>query len=82
MPNKWSSQQRAKMAGHVAFEMAARRAALANYRAKKDAFAAEAFLLHARVLAEFFWTKKKKYPDDCRAAILWTKRSGGRSVPS
>ena len=69
MPNKWSSQQRAEMAGHVAFEMAAMRAASANYRAQKDAFAAEAFLLHARVLAEFFWTKKKtKYPDNCRAA--------------
>ncbi len=53
MPNKWSSQQRAEMARHVAFEMAAMRAGLANYRAKNDAFAAEAFLLHARVLAEF-----------------------------
>ena len=68
MPKR-SDDERKEMAGHIAFEMAAMEAARAEYELTQHRFAAEAFLLHARVLAEFFWVKKnpKKYPNNCRA---------------
>lgn len=83
MPNSWTPQQRTEMAGHVAYEMAAMQAARAEFQRTNKGFPAEAFLLHARVLAEFFWKKKKtKYPDNCRATDfvdpqVWESKRAG-----
>ena len=58
-----------EMTGHVAYELAAMQSAQASFLQTNDRFAAEAFLLHARSLAEFFsCSPNAKYPDNCRAA--------------